>query len=96
METAAALYLGTQQALKDNGTALYLFELMVEVTLLVGAMKVAYTLYSWAYLLMANILRPILLSKYHLFENYGSENCWAVVTGGSDGIGLSMCHLLAK
>ena len=30
-----------------------------------------------------------------LYEKYGSKGAWAVVTGGSDGIGLCMCHKLA-
>jgi 17beta-estradiol 17-dehydrogenase / very-long-chain 3-oxoacyl-CoA reductase len=31
----------------------------------------------------------------HLTERYG-KNTWAVVTGGSDGIGLAMCKELAR
>ena len=27
---------------------------------------------------------------------YGGQGSWAFVTGGSDGMGLEMCHELAK
>lgn len=28
-------------------------------------------------------------------EKYGKEDSWVVVTGGSDGIGLEICHQMA-
>jgi len=37
-----------------------------------------------------------------LYQKYGSQHkdqnqaSWAVITGGSDGIGLAYCHNLAK
>ena len=36
--------------------------------------------------------------KQNLRAKYGREhdNCYAVVTGGSDGIGLALCHQLAE
>ena len=39
--------------------------------------------------------RKFYLRSYpDLYANYGSPNeaSWAVVTGGSDGIGLEICH----
>ena len=38
-------------------------------------------------------------SNDRLFDEYGDDTTngpWAIVTGGSDGIGLEMCHNLAK
>ena len=31
-----------------------------------------------------------------MYDRYGKEDSWALITGGSDGIGLAMCHNLAK
>jgi hypothetical protein len=31
-------------------------------------------------------------SKTHMYEKFGRAGSWALVTGGSDGIGLEMCH----
>jgi len=31
-----------------------------------------------------------------IMAKYGEKDSWAVITGGSDGIGLGYCHLLAK
>ena len=45
-------------------------------------------------------LRPLFQSRDRLYYNYadqkGKEKSWAVVTGGSDGIGFAMCENLAK
>ena len=45
-------------------------------------------------------LRPLLQSRSRLIDTYslpGPKKSWAVVTGGSDGIGLAMCkHLAAQ
>lgn len=38
-------------------------------------------------------LRPLFTRS--LFAKYGSKKSWALVTGGSDGIGLEMCQQLA-
>ena len=37
-----------------------------------------------------------LQGQHNLLKLYGKEDTWAVVTGGSDGIGLQFCHELAK
>lgn len=38
---------------------------------------------------------PARLYKFNLSERYGAGS-WAVVTGGSDGIGKAFCFALAK
>jgi len=38
------------------------------------------------------LLRGCCKSKAHMYEKYSRAGSWALVTGGSDGIGLEMCH----
>ena len=40
-------------------------------------------------------MRPMLQSRTRLYQKYGGAGTWAVITGGSDGIGLSMAKNLA-
>ena len=42
-----------------------------------------------------HMFRGCCKSKTHVFDKYGRNGSWALVTGGSDGIGLEMCHQLA-
>lgn len=60
---------------------------------LVGAYKVAASLLSG----MRSFARHYLRKGFSLHERYakGHGASWAVVTGGSDGIGLEICHQLA-
>ena len=39
-----------------------------------------------------HMIRGCCKSKNHVMEKYGDKGSWALVTGGSDGIGLEMCH----
>lgn len=48
------------------------------------------------YFIQRNILREICQSKTRIFNLYGKPGTYAVITGGSDGIGLSMCKILAN
>ena len=34
-------------------------------------------------------------SKYGIYNGIGADRSWALVTGGSDGIGLALCKVLA-
>ncbi len=38
-----------------------------------------------------HILRP-LIPWNHIVRNYGGKKQWALVTGGTDGIGLEICN----
>ena len=58
---------------------------------LLGAVKVANFSISMLSFLKANYLR----SQYNLMERYGKTDSWALVTGGSDGIGLEICEQMA-
>ena len=42
-----------------------------------------------------HMFRPCCTSKTKMFDKYGGAGSWALVTGGSDGIGLEMCRNLA-
>lgn len=74
---------------------------VVDILLLLGLLKIL----SWIWELLStfnrHFLRPCCQKKDRLYKNYGlqgnpSNRSWAVVTGGSDGIGLAMCKNLAK
>jgi hypothetical protein len=58
---------------------------------LLGAFKVATFSISMLRFLKANYLR----SQYNLLERYGKTDSWALVTGGSDGVGLEICEQMA-
>ena len=45
----------------------------------------------WVYELVTFIHRHLFRTTYNMFNRYGGPNAWAVVTGGSDGIGLEIC-----
>lgn len=63
-----------------------------------------YKIFGWilngANLLNRQFLRPLFQSKNYLYEKYGNKDknkkSWAIITGGSDGIGLAMSQNLAK
>lgn len=46
-------------------------------------------------MLSVHCFRGCCKSKTHMYDKYGQDGSWALVTGGSDGIGLEMCHQLA-
>ena len=43
-----------------------------------------------------HMFRPCFTSKTKMFDKYGGKGSWALITGGSDGIGLEMCRNLAN
>lgn len=45
--------------------------------------------------IVQHMFRGCCKSKTHVFDKYGRSGSWALVTGGSDGAGLEMCHQLA-
>jgi len=63
------------------------------------------TIFSWlrrfASIITRHLIRPLFQSSDRLYKTYGNkekdnEKTWAVVTGGSDGIGLAVCKKLAR
>jgi 17beta-estradiol 17-dehydrogenase / very-long-chain 3-oxoacyl-CoA reductase len=50
----------------------------------------------WAFKLLAFISRNTLRCQKNIYGLYGLSDTWAVVTGGSDGIGEQFCHQLAE
>jgi hypothetical protein len=66
------------------------------LTFVLGAIKLTVWTISFLWWLWENIYR----CKKDLYAKYGSklkpEGTWALVTGGSDGIGLEMCEQFAS
>lgn len=54
----------------------------------IGAIKVARTTLS----LFGSFKRHYLRGTYDIYKRYNKGDSWVVVTGGSDGIGLEICH----
>jgi len=58
-----------------------------------GLIKMSMNLWSGLSFIKRNYLR----GRYDLMDRYGEKGkSWAVVTGGSDGIGLELCRQLAE
>ena len=57
--------------------------------MLLGSYKVFTWGYRFANMLKRRFIRPLLLPDNHVFERYGCKDSWAVITGGSDGLGLA-------
>lgn len=64
----------------------------------IGFYKVMRGSTSFASFLWRHMFRGLLQAKDRNYRRYGRTDTtsWAVVTGGSDGIGLAVCHKLAK
>ena len=51
---------------------------------------------AWAFKIIAFITRNTLRCQNNIYGLYGLGDTWAVVTGGSDGIGEQFCLQLAQ
>ena len=60
----------------------------VSVLGVIGAYSVAKTTFG----VMGSFKRHFLRGTYNMYDRYGRKGAWVVVTGGSDGIGLEVCH----
>ena len=65
---------------------------LLYLCLLIGFFKVAFGAISFMHLIYRHFIRP----AKDFYRIYGGNDSWAVVTGGSDGIGEEFCHVLAK
>ena len=61
-----------------------------------GGLKMLQTAFSITAFLYRQTLRELFQPKNRIFKNYGQKGSFAVVSGGSDGIGLAMCKQLAN
>jgi hypothetical protein len=61
---------------------------MIIALIVFGALLLA----VWAWKLLAFISRNTLRWQKNIYALYGLEDSWAVVTGGSDGIGEQFCY----
>ena len=65
------------------------------LALLIGTYRLLSISFSLLRYLQRHLLRPLLQPADRIFRRYGvdreGKRSWALVTGGSDGIGLEMC-----
>ena len=84
-----------------NDANIKAFDAFIIISLLLGF----WSILSWfiwvCSLINRHVIRGCMQAKDRLYQMYatkfpnGKYQSWAVVTGGSDGIGLAMCHNLA-
>lgn len=81
---------------RDSGV-MRVFDVVLVLALLVGLIRILrWWLIKCKYMRM-QCCRQRFQSETRTFDSYGVEGkTWAVVSGGSDGIGLAMCKKLAK
>ncbi len=58
-----------------------MYETIESLCFIIGAYAVLSFLYR--------LIRPIFIFQHNLFKRYGGG--WAIITGGTDGIGLGYC-----
>lgn len=80
-----------------NPNAKLALDCLLVAAAVVGAAQVLSAGQRFSSFFWRHSLRGLLQSRTWLYDQYGSPNrkSWAVVTGGSDGIGLQMAHQLA-
>ena len=66
--------------------------IITAIIVFVGILK----LMRWVFHTSKFIKRNFFTKGLDLFKRYDGENSWAVVTGGSDGIGLEMSRRFAR
>jgi hypothetical protein len=76
-------------------------DLFAVLALIFGLLQVTLLVTKAFMGLWRRLVRPLFQSSTRIYNNYGKEKTiqreksWAVVTGGSDGIGFGMCKKLA-
>ena len=80
----------------DSGFATFM-DYLICFCAFYGLWKIFWWVIGWLSFLSHHCCRLSCQSKTRTFDRHGiAGKSWAVVTGGSDGIGLAMCHKLAK
>ena len=94
------VYIAIFQWFKEQFCCLPPVEMFLEYLVMlvpwVGTYYVIEKLYRFCCMLHRQVIRGLTQSKKHMFTRYGTKESWALVTGGSDGIGLEMCNELAR
>ena len=65
----------------------------------VGLFLIGKFLYELGWVIWRSTIRPLAQPSTHTYLKYGkpgSCRSWALVTGGSDGVGLAFCSNLAR
>ena len=76
--------------LHDSDLTNHLFTTFMTIAVFLGTIQIVRTFSSLLSFFSRQFLRG-LFSQNRIFSLYGRAGSWAVVTGGSDGIGLAMC-----
>ena len=81
----------------DSESNLWVVDLIFVIAWSIGIWKILWFLIGRCQWTGKHCCRGMCQKKNRTFTNYGVKGqSWAVVTGGSDGIGLAMCQKLAK
>ena len=64
------------------------FTWLFYIAVVLGAWKI----FCWILTPLLTCLKHCCRCRQNLIGKYGREGAYAVVTGGSDGIGLELCH----
>jgi 17beta-estradiol 17-dehydrogenase / very-long-chain 3-oxoacyl-CoA reductase len=81
-------YYLSPKGLEENKVVGYILYLSLSIGLL--------SLTRWTFSQLSFIYRHTLKRQQNFTRNYNQGDSWAVVTGGSDGIGEQFCYDLAK
>ena len=65
---------------------------IIQIAVLLGTVKLLVLIWDFTMMLSRQFVRK----RLDLLARYGGKGTWAMVTGGSDGIGLELCKQLAK
>lgn len=67
-------------------------EFLIYFLFFYGCYCVLHKIWRFMAMMWVHMFRGCFTSKERMMDRYGEKGTWALVTGGSDGIGLEMCH----
>ena len=84
------------QSVSTSATNDYAMQKIVCLAFAWGSLMIISTTLQFLKFLNRHVTRQYFYDPDQLFNKYGEKGSWAVVTGGSDGIGFEMCKQLAN
>ena len=84
------------QSISTSASTDYAAYIFVCLAFTWGSLMILSTTLQFLKFLNRHITRQYFYDPDQLFNKYGEKGSWAVVTGGSDGIGFEMCKQLAN